>query len=194
MTPEPKSAEEIAVEIARDWKLFWMNQKQNSKQDYDNYFRRALGVDANMRVHLETLIAAAIKARDDEWEKNTAACTAANEAHSTKMAEVAYARGLREGAMARVTGPDDNSPEFNSKANAILKAHGIVARNSFYVGFEYFRDNLRVTPVAVDELMLDEDTLMTWIRTKIDKEGIRPNEFQTRMFIRDHIAKKLGGV
>ena len=32
----------------------------NSKQDYDNYFRRSLAVDANMRVHLESLISAAL--------------------------------------------------------------------------------------------------------------------------------------
>ena len=33
-----------------------MNQKQNNEQDYQNYFRRAMGVDANMRHHLATLI------------------------------------------------------------------------------------------------------------------------------------------
>lgn len=58
MTKE--EADKIAQKLANDWKLFWMSQTQNSKQDYDNYFRRALAVDANMRVHLETLISAAL--------------------------------------------------------------------------------------------------------------------------------------
>ena len=53
-------ADKIAQKIANDWKLFWMSQTQNSKQDYDNYFRRALAVDANMRAHLESLISAAL--------------------------------------------------------------------------------------------------------------------------------------
>ena len=53
-------ADKIAQKIANDWKLFWMSQTQNSKQDYDNYFRRSLAVDANMRVHLESLISAAL--------------------------------------------------------------------------------------------------------------------------------------
>lgn len=58
MTKE--QADKIAQKIANDWKLFWMSQTQNSKQDYDNYFRRALAVDANMRAHLESLISAAL--------------------------------------------------------------------------------------------------------------------------------------
>lgn len=55
-----EQADKIAQKIANDWKLFWMSQTQNSKQDYDNYFRRALAVDANMRAHLESLISAAL--------------------------------------------------------------------------------------------------------------------------------------
>lgn len=38
------------------WLAYWMNQTQNSKEDYDNYFRRAAGVDANMRYHLADLL------------------------------------------------------------------------------------------------------------------------------------------
>lgn len=32
-----------------EWILYWMNQTQNNEQDYQNYLRRAMGVDANMR-------------------------------------------------------------------------------------------------------------------------------------------------
>ena len=56
-----KSPESIAQNICREWKTFWMNQKQNSEADYKNYLSRAMGVDANMRCHLEDMISAAIK-------------------------------------------------------------------------------------------------------------------------------------
>jgi len=36
------------LELIYQWKYFWMNQHQNSKEDHDNYLRRAAGVDANM--------------------------------------------------------------------------------------------------------------------------------------------------
>lgn len=42
--------------IVEDWKYYWMNQKQNSEEDYQNYFRRAFGVDANMMYSLEKKI------------------------------------------------------------------------------------------------------------------------------------------
>lgn len=51
------------LEVIREWKEFWMNQTQNSKQDYDNYFRRAIAVDANMSHHLATLLAESLKVR-----------------------------------------------------------------------------------------------------------------------------------
>lgn len=44
--------EEFFLNVVDEWKMFWMNQKQNSEDDYQNYFRRALGVDANMMHHL----------------------------------------------------------------------------------------------------------------------------------------------
>lgn len=52
------------------WVMFWMNQKQNNEQDYQNYLRRAIGVDANMRHHLakklhEQFIKAIKGERDD---------------------------------------------------------------------------------------------------------------------------------
>lgn len=60
-----KSLEAKLAEITKDrimciidqWKYFWMDQKQNSEQDYQNYLRRAMGVDANMVHHLASLIA-----------------------------------------------------------------------------------------------------------------------------------------
>jgi hypothetical protein len=39
---------EKILEVAREWKHFWMNQRQNSEEDYQNYFNRAFGIDANM--------------------------------------------------------------------------------------------------------------------------------------------------
>lgn len=53
--------EAIAVSICREWKTFWMNQTQHSKEDHENYLRRAMGVDANMRGHLEDKISKALK-------------------------------------------------------------------------------------------------------------------------------------
>lgn len=74
-------ADKIAQKIANDWKLFWMSQTQNSKQDYDNYFRRALAVDANMRAHLESLISAAlVDASNATKESQSAECV-----HSWKL-------------------------------------------------------------------------------------------------------------
>jgi len=61
-TQKSKSPESIAEDICREWKMFWMNQKQNNEADYKNYLGRAMGVDANMRCHLENLISQAIKA------------------------------------------------------------------------------------------------------------------------------------
>lgn len=37
------------VELILKWKFGWMNQQQNSGADYQNYFNRASGVDANMQ-------------------------------------------------------------------------------------------------------------------------------------------------
>lgn len=39
---------EFFLKIIRDWKHSWMNQTQNDKADFDNYFGRAFGIDANM--------------------------------------------------------------------------------------------------------------------------------------------------
>ncbi len=54
---------EFFLKIIEDWLTYWMNQTQNSKADQENYFRRALGVDANMRHHLADKLA---KASDSE--------------------------------------------------------------------------------------------------------------------------------
>lgn len=47
--------------VILDWKHYWMNQTQNSKEDYDNYFKRAFGIDANMQCDLARKIAALAK-------------------------------------------------------------------------------------------------------------------------------------
>lgn len=49
--------QERFLDIIDEWKCFWMNQRQNSKDDYDNYFGRAMGVDANMKYHLAKMLA-----------------------------------------------------------------------------------------------------------------------------------------
>lgn len=48
-------------EVILDWKHAWMNQTQNSKEDYYNYFKRAFGIDANMQCDLARKIAALAK-------------------------------------------------------------------------------------------------------------------------------------
>ncbi len=49
------------LEVILKWQHFWMNQTQNSEEDFDNYFGRALGVDANMRHHLARMLAEAVE-------------------------------------------------------------------------------------------------------------------------------------
>lgn len=53
--------EKEIVDIITEWKHFWMNQTQNNKQDYENYFRRASGIDANMKYNLAKRIIEALK-------------------------------------------------------------------------------------------------------------------------------------
>lgn len=52
-----EAAKEEALEVITEWKHFWMNQKQHSQADYENYRDRAMGVDANMKHDLATRIA-----------------------------------------------------------------------------------------------------------------------------------------
>lgn len=42
------------IKVIEGWKHFWMNQIKNTgdQADHDNYFRRAFGVDANMKYNL----------------------------------------------------------------------------------------------------------------------------------------------
>lgn len=54
-----------ALALVDEWRAYWMDQTQNSKEDYDNYFRRAMGVDANMQHHLAKMIT---DARDKQVE------------------------------------------------------------------------------------------------------------------------------
>lgn len=55
--------EEFFVEIIMQWRMFWMNQTQNSTADRDNYRHRALGVDANMKYDLAKRIQKALASR-----------------------------------------------------------------------------------------------------------------------------------
>lgn len=47
---------ELPLKVVDEWKAFWMNQKQNNEKDYQNYWRRAFGIDANMSHHLANKI------------------------------------------------------------------------------------------------------------------------------------------
>lgn len=51
--------EDFFLQIIREWKSFWMNQRQNSQADYENYSSRAMGVDANMTHHLASMLSKA---------------------------------------------------------------------------------------------------------------------------------------
>ena len=64
------SSKDVCMHVVTEWQSFWMNQKENSEADYQNYFHRALGVDANMRHHLadkinEQLVSKLINQRND---------------------------------------------------------------------------------------------------------------------------------
>lgn len=56
-----RMTEEFFLKIIRDWKYSWMNQTQNDQKDYENYHRRAFGIDANMVHSLADRIVTAIK-------------------------------------------------------------------------------------------------------------------------------------
>lgn len=52
---------EAVLKIIQEWKYFWMNQSQNSEEDFKNYFDRAFGIDSNMMHHLAKLISESAK-------------------------------------------------------------------------------------------------------------------------------------
>lgn len=54
---------EFFLKIIRDWKHSWMNQYQNDDADFENYFQRAFGIDANMVHSLAHRLEKAIKER-----------------------------------------------------------------------------------------------------------------------------------
>lgn len=55
--PYAQQVEDAALEVIKEWKHTWMNQRQNSEADFQNYFDRAFGVDANMQHSLAKKIA-----------------------------------------------------------------------------------------------------------------------------------------
>ncbi len=61
-----KLDKEFFLKVVEEWQFYWMNQKQNSKEDYENYFSRAFGVDANMRHSLADRAAKAVAAMETE--------------------------------------------------------------------------------------------------------------------------------
>lgn len=65
---EQRTFEQELVEVAYKWKHTWMNQRQNSKEDFENYHRRAFGVDANMIHHLAKMMAEAFNGHADQLQ------------------------------------------------------------------------------------------------------------------------------
>lgn len=51
---------DFCLEVIKKWQSFWMNQRQNSQSDYENYARRAMGVDANMKHDLANRLSSAL--------------------------------------------------------------------------------------------------------------------------------------
>lgn len=56
--------EEFFIQVIEKWKAYWMNQRQNSTEDYENYFRRAFGVDANMKYSLAKMLVEAVESEN----------------------------------------------------------------------------------------------------------------------------------
>lgn len=50
------ATEDNYLKIIQEWKHAWMNQYSNGHADHDNYFRRAFGIDANMKHSLAKLL------------------------------------------------------------------------------------------------------------------------------------------
>lgn len=58
--------QDFFIKIIDDWKAFWMNQTQNSEDDFQNYFNRAIGIDANMKYSLARRLEKAVNDKVDE--------------------------------------------------------------------------------------------------------------------------------
>lgn len=59
--------EEFFLKIVIEWKHSWMNQyqnDQNDQKDYENYHRRAFGIDANMVHSLANRIVSAVNNKE----------------------------------------------------------------------------------------------------------------------------------
>ena len=66
-------------EVVEEWQGVWMNQKQNNEADYQNYFHRALGVDANMRYSLSQMMFEHVQPLNAKIAKLTEALTDARD-------------------------------------------------------------------------------------------------------------------
>lgn len=56
------------LKVILEWKYSWANQTQNNEQDFQNYFRRAMGVDANMIHSLALKLVKAVEERGGKRE------------------------------------------------------------------------------------------------------------------------------
>lgn len=89
------SDREFFCQIIDQWKSYWMNQTQNSKEDYENYWRRAFGVDANMSYHLADLLTKATKHAHQQAAESVAELVEALESTNKTLRYIQeeYARG-----------------------------------------------------------------------------------------------------
>lgn len=55
------------LDIIEKWQWDWMNQTQNSVQDFQNYFNKSVGIDANMRHSLADRI---LRVMEGEHQKS----------------------------------------------------------------------------------------------------------------------------
>lgn len=62
---------ESILEVCREWKHFWMNQKGNSEEDRIDYFNRGFGIDANMLHNIADRIFDLIQTKTLETSINT---------------------------------------------------------------------------------------------------------------------------
>lgn len=60
--------EDFFLKVILEWKYGWANQTQNNEQDFQNYFRRAMGVDANMIHSLALKLVKAVEERGGKRE------------------------------------------------------------------------------------------------------------------------------
>lgn len=101
-----------------------------------------------------------------------------------------YERGLRDGALAKVTGPTSEAifkAGFDRIYEKKIKACGLAWQQAC----AWYRDNLKVSKLSVDEIFPANDVIQDYlIKNKCNSH--QDVWTATSHFIREYIAKKLG--